>query len=82
MIRALCWLLVAPMATLGWLIAFTGALAMHSLIDTYCPEQYKVSGACTWEWAMLIWWVYPLLHGHFCKRTPCPRSLARALVVY
>jgi hypothetical protein len=53
MIRALRWLLVAPMAALGWIIAFTAALATHSLIDTYCPEQYKVSNACTWEWATL-----------------------------
>jgi hypothetical protein len=53
MIRALRWLLVAPMAVLGWIIAFAAALATHSLIDTYCPEQYKVSNTCTWEWAIL-----------------------------
>ena len=53
MIRALRWLLVAPMAVLGWIIAFAAALATHSLIDTYCPEQYKVSNTCTWEWAFL-----------------------------
>ena len=53
MIRALRWLLVAPMAALGWIIAFTTALAMHSLIDTYCPEQYKVSNTCSWDWAIL-----------------------------
>jgi hypothetical protein len=53
MIRALRWLLVAPMAALGWIIAFTAALATHSLIDTYCPEQYKVSNTCNWEWAIL-----------------------------
>lgn len=52
MIRALRWLLVAPMAALGWIIAFTTALATHSLIDTYCPEQYLVSGSCSWEWAI------------------------------
>ena len=85
MIRALRWLLVAPMAALGWIIAFTDALATHSLIDTYCPEQYKVSNACTWEWATFtqerrFWWAYLLLHGRFCKRAPCPRSLARVLV--
>ena len=53
MIRALRWLLVAPMAALGWVIAFVAALATHSLIDTYCPEQYKVSNTCNWEWANL-----------------------------
>ncbi len=53
MTRALRWLLVAPMATLGWLITFAAALAMHSIIDTYCPEQYKVSNSCNWEWAIL-----------------------------
>jgi hypothetical protein len=53
MIRALRWLLVAPMAALGWIIAFTTALATHSFIDTYCPEQYKVSNSCNWEWAIL-----------------------------
>jgi hypothetical protein len=53
MIRALRWLLVAPMAALGWISAFTAALATHSLIDTYCPEQYKVSNSCNWEWAIL-----------------------------
>ena len=52
MIRALRWLLVAPMAALGWLIAFAAALATHSLIDTYCPEQYTVTNTCTWEWAI------------------------------
>ena len=53
MIRALRWLLVAPMAALGWIIAFTAALVTHSLIDTYCPEQFKVSNTCNWEWAIL-----------------------------
>ncbi len=53
MIRALRWLLVAPMAALGWVIAFAAALATHSLIDTYCPEQYQVSNTCNWEWATL-----------------------------
>ena len=47
MIRALRWLLVAPMAALGWIIAFTAALVTHSLIDTYCPEQFKVFAAGT-----------------------------------
>jgi hypothetical protein len=41
------------MAALGWIIAFTAAPAMHSLIDTYCPEQYEISNTCTWEWAIL-----------------------------
>ena len=53
MIRALRWLLVAPMAAFGWLIAFVGALTMHSLIDSYCPERYLVSNSCSWEWAVL-----------------------------
>ena len=53
MIRTLRWLLVAPMAVLGWLIAFTSTLALYSLIDTYCPDQYRVSGLCSWEWALL-----------------------------
>ncbi len=41
------------MAAFGWVIVFTAALATHSLIDTYCPEQYKVSNTCNWEWANL-----------------------------
>jgi hypothetical protein len=53
MTRALRWLLVAPMAALGWIVAFAAALAMNSIIDTYCPEQYKVSNTCNWEWAIL-----------------------------
>lgn len=53
MIRSIRWLLVLPMAVLGWILAFTGALAAHSLIDTFCPEQYKVSNTCSWEWATL-----------------------------
>ena len=53
MIRSLRWLLIAPVAALGWLIAFAGALALYSLIDTYCPEQYKISNSCSWEWAVL-----------------------------
>ena len=53
MIGALRWLLVAPMAALGWIITFTAALVTHSLIDTYCPEQFKVSNICNWEWAIL-----------------------------
>ncbi len=54
MITALRWLLVAPMAALGWIITFAAALATHSLIDTFCPEQYKVSNSCNWEWAILV----------------------------
>lgn len=53
MFRALRWLLVVPMAAFGWILAFVGALATHSLIDTFCPEQYKESNTCTWEWTTL-----------------------------
>lgn len=53
MIRTLRWLLVAPMATLGWMIAFSGALALHPLIYKFCPETSKVSGMCTHKWAFV-----------------------------
>lgn len=53
MIRTLRWLLVLPMATAGWFIAFAGAVTLHSLIVEFCPTQYVVSGLCTHELAFL-----------------------------
>lgn len=52
-IRTLRWLLVLPMATAGWFIAFAGAVTLHSLIYELCPSDYLVSGLCTHNWALL-----------------------------
>ena len=51
MIRTLRWLLVAPMAVFGWSIAFSGTLALHSLIFMFCPPEQQISGMCTAPWA-------------------------------
>lgn len=51
MIRTLRWLLVAPMAVFGWSIAFSGTLALHSLIFMLCPPEHQISGMCTASWA-------------------------------
>lgn len=53
MIRTLRWLLVVPMAAVGWFIAFAGGLALHALIFEFCPAQYQVSGLCAHEWAFI-----------------------------
>lgn len=52
MVKLVRWLLVVPMAALAWVTAFAMSLAVHSVIDMYCPERYLISGACSWEWAM------------------------------
>ena len=53
MITTLRWLLVAPMAVVGWFIAFAGALALHPLIYEFCPVQYQLSGLCSHPWAFI-----------------------------
>jgi len=51
-VKLVRWILVAPVAVFAWVTAFAMSLAVNSLIDLNCPEQYLISGACSWEWAM------------------------------
>lgn len=54
MVKALRWLLVIPVAVIGWYIGLIVAILIHMAGEHLCPAEEIVSGFCTAPWMAYV----------------------------